>query len=185
MMTNEVRSMPRTLLVVVDVQEAFRSAVPEFELVTSRIALAVRSLALANVPVLITEQYPKGLGRTAEEILLSLPENAQIIEKTAFSAARSEEFIDKLRDGDVERVLLCGIEAHICVCQTAIDLLDRGIDVHILTDCVASRFEHDKQAALTRLSFAGAIQSSAEMALFEVLRDSKHPNFREIQSLIK
>ncbi len=170
-----------SIAVIVDVQEAFRSAIPDFALITSRIALAVRGFAILELPILITEQYPQGLGRTAEEIVLSLPDETEYIEKTTFSAFGSEVLAEKLKS----QVILCGIETHVCVMQTALDLIEKGIEVHLLTDCVASRFEHDKQAGLARLLSAGAISSSAEMSLFELMKDSKHEKFKEIQSLIK
>lgn len=171
--------------VVVDVQEAFRSAIPDFALITSRIALAVRGFTILELPILITEQYPQGLGRTAEEIILSLPDDTEYIEKSAFSALGSEVFVNKLKSSGASQVILCGVETHVCVLQTALDLIEQGFEVHLLTDCVASRFEHDKQAGLTRMASAGVFSSSLEMALFEMMKDSKHEKFKEIQSLIK
>lgn len=169
------------VLVIVDVQEAFRSAIPDFALIASRIALAARTFSILDVPILVTEQYPKGLGRTAEEIVLSLPDETEYIEKSTFSAFGSKVFAEKLKS----QVILCGIETHVCVMQTAIDLIEQGIEVHLLTDCVASRFEHDKQAGLARMSSSGVVSSSIEMALFELMKDSRHEKFKEIQSLIK
>ena len=169
------------IAVIVDVQEAFRSAIPDFALIASRIALAGRAFAVLDVPILVTEQYPQGLGRTAEEIVLSLPDDTEYIEKSTFSALGSEVFAEKLKS----KVILCGVETHVCVMQTALDLVEKGIEVHLLTDSVASRFEHDKQAGLARMLAAGVISSSTEMALFELMKDSKHEKFKEIQSLIK
>lgn len=167
--------------VIVDVQEAFRSAIPDFALIASRIALAARAFPILNVPILVTEQYPQGLGRTAEEIVLSLPDETEYIEKSTFSSLGSQVVAEKLKS----QVILCGVETHVCVMQTALDLIEKGIEVHLLTDCVASRFEHDKQAGLARMFTAGVASSSIEMALFELLKDSKHEKFKEIQSLIK
>lgn len=169
------------IFVIVDVQEAFRSAIPDFALIASRIALAGRAFSVLDVPISVTEQYPKGLGRTAEEIVLSLPDGTEYIEKSTFSALGSEVFAEKLKS----QVILCGVETHVCVMQTALDLIEQGIDVHLLTDCVASRFEHDKQAGLARMASARVVSSSIEMALFEMMKDSKHEKFKEIQSLIK
>lgn len=172
-------------LVVIDVQEAFRNAIPDFAEIVPRISTAVRGCEILGVPVIVTEQYPKGLGPTAEEISLSLPESAVIFEKSSFSACGSAEFVKKLEELDVNQVVLCGIEAHICVNQTAHELLEAGFDVHLLIDCISSRFAHDKDAGLSKMYGSGADPSSVEMALFELMRGSSHKKFKEIQALIK
>ena len=172
-------------LVVVDVQEAFRSAIPEFPQIASRISIAVRSFQLLNLPVIITEQYPKGLGRTAEEILFSVPSEFEFIEKTSFSSCGTVSFTEQLRATGASQIVLCGLESHICVNQTAHDLLSESFEVHLLTDCVGSRYTADKEAALRKMQSSGIVSSSLEMALFELLRDARHELFKEIQNLIK
>jgi nicotinamidase-related amidase len=172
-------------LLVVDVQEAFRNAIPDFALIASRISVAVRGFHVLDVPILVTEQYPKGLGHTAEEIQLILPESAERFEKSAFSSCGASGFVERLREKGIRYVVVCGIETHICVNQTAHDLLREGFQVHLLTEAVASRFEHDKQAGLEKMIGSGAVPSSIEMALFELMGDSKHSQFRHIQALIK
>ncbi len=173
------------VLVIVDVQEAFRKAIPDHALITSRIAMAVRGFRILDVPVIVTEQYPKGLGRTVEELMLTLPDGFEPIEKSTFSAFGEPAFVDVLETAERKQVILCGIEAHVCVNQTAHDLLANGYELHLLTDCVASRFEADKAAGLQRMISSGATPSSVEMALFEAMRDSKHEKFREVQAQIK
>src|SRR5687768_14668849 len=138
-------------LVVVDVQETFRSVIGDFALIMSRIPMAVRGFQLLGLPVLVTEQYPAGLGRTAEEVMLTLPADFEFIEKRAFSSCGTAGFDERLNSSGVRQVVLCGFEAHVCVNQTAHDLLDRGFDVHVLTDCVGSRFDHDRQAGLSKM----------------------------------
>lgn len=170
---------------VVDMQEAFRSAIADFSLIASRISMAVRGFRILDVPILVTEQYPKGLGNTAEEISLVLPDTPEIIEKTSFSCCGEKAFTERLRDLGVKQIAICGIEAHVCVNQTVHDLLEIGFDVHLLTDCVGSRFGHDCKAGQAKMRAAGAIDSSVEMALFEMMRDARHPKFREIQEIIK
>lgn len=147
--------------------------------------MAVRGFQILGLPVIVTEQYPKGLGRTAEEVLLILNDDTDIIEKTAFSSCGSAEFVGLLDDLGIKQVVLCGLETHICVSQTAHDLLDRGFQVHVLIDSVCSRFEHDRLAGLEKMKLSGAMSSSIEMALFELMRDSSHEKFKEIQALIK
>jgi nicotinamidase-related amidase len=172
-------------LVVIDFQEAFRGAIPDFALVASRISMAVRGFQLLQVPILITEQYPQGLGVTVEEISFSLPPEFEYIEKTTFSSCGAPQFMEKLRALNINQVVLCGVEAHVCVSQTAHDLLAENFQVHLLEDAVASRFTADKKAAVEKMRMNGVIPSSVEMSLFELLRDSKHEQFKEVQNLIK
>lgn len=174
----------RSALVVVDAQEGFRNAIPDFALVVSRISVAIRGFRTLGLPIIVTEQYPKGLGPTCEELRLLLPDDLEPIEKTAFSSCGAE--VDRiLRERGVSQVVLCGLEAHICVSQTAHDLIERGVQVHLLHDAVCSRFQHDKLAGLAKMQIAGAVPSSTEMALFELVRDSRSPHFKDIQALIK
>jgi nicotinamidase-related amidase len=175
----------KTALVVIDFQEGFRSSIPEFAELAGSLSTAVRGCAILGVPVVVTEQYPKGLGRTAEEVLLALPDDCEPIEKTAFSACGADSFVARLRGLDINQVVLSGIEAHICVNQTAHDLLNEGFEVHLLLDCVGSRFAHDRSAGIAKMQANGAVPSSVEMAFFEMMRDAKHEKFKEIQHLIK
>lgn len=170
---------------VVDLQEAFRDPIGGFPTIASRTAAAVAGFGLLGVPVIVTEQYPQGLGPTAEEIRFSLPEGYVPIEKSSFSAFSAVGVREKLESLHTVDVVLCGIETHVCVNQTALELVDAGYGVHLLTDCVGSRFEHDKLAGLQRMAAAGVVSSSVEMALFELMRASNHANFKEVQALIK
>ncbi len=172
-------------LVVIDIQEAFRNVIPDFGVVASRAATAVRGFQILNVPVIVTEQYPKGLGRTADEIRSVLAENSRVFEKSAFSSCGAGGFAEYLDELGVSQIVICGLETHVCVNQTAHDMLERGYDVHLLIDCVCSRFEINKQAGLAKMQSSGVLPSSIEMALFELMSDSKHTNFKEIQQLIK
>jgi nicotinamidase-related amidase len=114
-----------------------------------------------------------------------LPDGFEVFEKTAFSSCGSAAFLDRLKSLGIEQVLLCGLETHVCVNQTAHDLLDNGFQVHLLTDVVCSRFEVNKAAGLAKMQMSGVIPSSIEMALFELMRDARHEQFKAIQSLIK
>lgn len=172
-------------LVVIDIQEAFRSVIPDFAQVASRAATAVRGFQILDVPVIVTEQYPKGLGPTADEILWVLPEDFEVFKKTAFSSCGAGPFAEALDMLGLRQIVLCGLETHVCVNQTAHDLLDRGFQVHILIDCVCSRSEVNKIAGLEKMQASGVIASSMEMALFELMGDAKHEKFKEIQALIK
>jgi nicotinamidase-related amidase len=166
----------RAALAVIDMQEAFGKIIPDFDDMVERIALTVQACGLLKLPIVITEQYPKGLGRTVSAIAGRLPEDSTPIEKLSFSACGAREFDTRLRERHVEQVMLCGIEAHICVSQTAHDLLQNGYQVHLLSDAVSTR--------LDRMAKAGAIISSIEMALFE-LCPAGTPEFKQMQGLVK
>jgi nicotinamidase-related amidase len=172
-------------LVIIDMQEAFRSSISDFAEKSAAIALATHAFRVLNIPFVVTEQYPKGLGRTANEIQSVLPVDFQPIEKTSFSACGVTSFEESLLELRALHIVVCGIEAHICVNQTVHDLLDHGYKVHFLTDCITARSEHDKQIAFSKMQQSGAIPSTTEMALFELLRDSRHEQFKSIQNLIK
>jgi nicotinamidase-related amidase len=167
----------RTALVVVDVQEGFRSY-DTFEEVARRCARLVEGAGILGVPVIATEQYPKGLKHTAPEV--GLPDDVTPVQKTVFSACRAEGFDLGGRD----QVLLCGIEAHVCVAQTALDLLDRGVEVQVATDAVGSRHAHDREVGLHRLDRAGATLTTVEAALLELCERAGTPEFKAVQKVI-
>src|SRR5579885_1504151 len=175
----------RTALAVIDVQESFRPHIPDFSELAARVALVTRAAQLLGVPVVVTEQYPKGLGHTAGEIRAVLPENFEAVEKIAFSSCGAQEFVARLEQAGARQVLLCGIAAHVCVNQTAHDLLARGYQVHLLTDCISSRAEQNRRVGIEKMRQSGALPSSTEMALFELMRDARHEQFKAIQKLIK
>jgi nicotinamidase-related amidase len=172
-------------LAVIDMQEAFRPVMADFGEVASRIGQAVEGARLLEVPVIVTEQYPRGLKHTAQEILARLSHDAKPIEKSCFSSCGAEDFFNALTNRKIKQVIVCGIETHICVLQTSLDLLAGGYEVFLLTDCITSRRPDNKQAAFARLTQAGAVPSSLEMALFEMMRTAEAPQFKAIQALIK
>jgi len=165
---------------VVDVQEAFRPAVLDFERVAHNAAVLIEGANALGVPVVATEQYPKGLGRTVPEVAKHL-DGAEPLEKVCFSAADAEGFDLEGR----EQALVCGIEAHVCVSQTALDLLDRGLEVHVASDAVTSRTEENRDVGLRKLERAGAVVTSVETALFELLGAAGSEEFKTVQRLVK
>jgi nicotinamidase-related amidase len=175
----------RTALVVIDMQDGFRNVIPDFTETAARIALFAHGVRLLGVPVIVTEQYPKGLGYTAGEIRTVLPATLEPVEKTAFSSCGARAFLAQLDETGARQILLCGIEAHICVNQTAHDLLARGLQVHLLTDCITARTAPNRELGLAKMQQSGALPSSVEMALFELMRDAKHEQFKTVQKLIK
>lgn len=174
----------RAALVVVDVQEAFRPAVTDFDEVVRNVGVLVQGARALGIPVLVTEQYPKGLGRTVPEVADHL-EGVEPIEKICFSAADSQDFERRLAETGRNQVLLCGIESHVCVNQTADDLLARGLEVHVAQDAVTSRSRDNRDLGLHKMERAGAVATSTETALFELLRAAGTPEFKEIQALVK
>jgi nicotinamidase-related amidase len=174
----------RAAMAVIDMQEAFAKIIPEFGELAERIALLVRAANLLKLPVIVTEQYPKGLGRTVQAIAQHLSPDTEPIEKLSFSACGVREFDTRLRERHVEQVILCGIEAHICVSQTGHDLLQHGYQVHLLSDAVSTRLPRNREVAIKKLAKAGAVISSIEMALFELCLAGT-PEFKQMQALVK
>jgi nicotinamidase-related amidase len=170
----------RTAVVVVDVQEAFRPVVGEFEAVAANVARLVQGARILGLPLVVSEQYPRGLGETVPEVAQHL-DGVRRLEKVEFDASCVEGF----DLGGREQALLCGIEAHVCVAQTAAGLLDRGVDVQIAADAVSSRTAANRRAGLAKMEASGALLTSTEMALFELLGRSGTPEFKEIQALVK
>lgn len=175
----------RAALVVIDMQEKFRPIMANFDEVAVHIAVMVQGCQLLNVPIIVTEQYPQGLGHTALEIKARLPETINPIEKLTFSSCGVPEFDLQLRERHIEQVMLVGIEAHICVSQTAHDLLQLGYQVHLISEAIGVRFPHNREVALAKMQRAGAILSSVEMALFEMMKSSDAAEFKAVQKLIK
>ena len=177
--------LAKSALAVIDMQEAFRSRIPDFAEIAGRIAVMVQAARLLQLPIIVTEQYPKGLGRTATEIEQALPDETEVIEKTTFSSCGVNEFETRLELHGTRQVIVSGLEAHICVNQTVHDLLARGFQVHLLTDCITARESANKEAGVAKMKLSGVIPSSIEMALFELMLDARHEQFKAIQQLIK
>jgi nicotinamidase-related amidase len=163
-------------LVVVDVQEAFRPY-GSFAGVAQSCEKLVQGARIMGLPTLVSEQYPKGLGHTVQEVGL---EDERRIEKSVFSAARAEGFDLAGR----EQVVVCGIETHVCVSQTVHDLLEQGVEVHVPADAVGSRHAIDYERGLERMERAGAVVTTVEAALFELLERAGTPEFKAVQQLI-
>jgi nicotinamidase-related amidase len=170
----------RAALIVIDVQEAFRKAVPDFDEVARAAATLVRGAEATHVPVIVTEQYPQGLGRTDPAVAEALPDGVEPLEKVSFAAPDADGFDLGGRD----QALVCGIETHVCVNQTALDLLDQGVEVHVALDAVASRFEQNKAIGLEKMEQAGAIITSVETALFELVGRAGTDEFKQVQRLV-
>jgi nicotinamidase-related amidase len=174
-----------SVVVVVDLQEGFRAPIFEFDKIVARTSIVVQAVKLLNLPVLVTEQYPQKLGATVPEIKSVLPEGVAIVDKTAFSCCGASVFNEQLDRLRRKQVILCGIETHVCMSQTAHDLLARGYQVHVLEDCASSRTPQNREIGLAKMRRSGALPSSSEMALFELMVDSRHEHFRAISKMVK
>ncbi len=173
-----------SILLVIDIQERLLKAVYNRESVLKKSEILAKTAAALDLPVFITEQYPKGLGHTITTLSEAL-DKAVYFEKTDFNALTDESLLSELKMTDRKQVVLCGIETHICVHQTAAALIENGFEVFVLKDSCGSRFEEEHLMGLSRMKDNGAFITTAEIALFELLKSAKHPNFKELQTLIK
>lgn len=174
-----------TALVLIDFQEKILPAMHDPARALNRACLLARGTAALGVPVVATEQYPRGLGPTVADLLAALPQGATPLAKTSFSAAQAPGFLEALSATGAAQVLLAGIETHICVLQTALDLAIRGYQVHLAADACGSRDPANHENALRRLERAGVVVTNAESALFEMLEKAEGPEFKEISRLVR
>ncbi|HVU86313.1 MAG TPA: hydrolase [Pirellulales bacterium] len=178
----ELMSASDTALLVVDVQGKLITLVPQHRRIIWNIRRLIDGAKLLGVPVAATEQYPKGLGPTVPE-LASLV--GPIPAKTAFSCCACSEIMEDWQRTGIARVLITGIEAHVCVQQTAFDLLAAGYRVYLAVDAIGARFDIDYQTALRRMDSAGVTLTTTEAALFEWCERSGTPQFKQISALVQ
>ncbi len=169
-------------LLVIDMQEKLLRAVEGRDRLLVNIVRLVKAAQILGIPVFATEQYPKGLGPTVEELAVLIPDRPA---KTAFHCLGAPGIGEELAELGVQHVTLVGIEAHVCVGQTALELLRLGYAVQVPADAVGSRFTIDREFAVRRLEQAGAVVSTTEAVLFEWLGGSEHARFKEISALVK
>ncbi len=178
----DILARPGAVLVVVDVQERINAVMADQRHVP-RLSVLLRAFAALGLPVIATEQYPKGLGPTIADLAPLLPGPPLV--KETFSCAGCAPFAAALEHAGARRVLLTGIEAHVCVTQTALDLLAAGYPVHVPHDATNSRRTADRERALDRLAAAGAVVTSTESALFELLERCGTADFKAVAALVK
>lgn len=174
-------------LVVIDIQDRLASAMSEKVLaqVMNNSAVLLQAARLLEVAVLRTEQYPKGLGETRQEISQHLPAGNKAIEKTCFACSGSADFTNQLSHKRRPQIILTGIETHVCVLQTALELHEQGFDVFVVEDAVCSRNKKNHKNAIKRLAATGITITNTESVIFEWLRDAQHEHFKTISKLIK
>jgi nicotinamidase-related amidase len=178
----ELMSRGDTALLVIDVQEKLLPAIADARRIVWNVRRLIDAAKILGLPIAATEQYPKGLGPTTGELAERLE---PVPSKTAFSAGGCPEVIDGLRGRGLHKVLICGVEAHVCVAQTALDLMADGWRVYVAVDAVGSRFDVDCRTALGRMDSAGATLTTVEAAMFEWCEAAGTPEFKEISRLAR
>jgi nicotinamidase-related amidase len=172
------------VLVLIDFQERLFPVMNAKEKLLQNVVKLIKGAKALEIPVIVPEQYPKGLGPTIPEIKELLPD-VKTIEKTCFSCGDSEAFMKTLEALKRRQVLIAGIEAHICVYQTAMALARKGYEVQVVTDCVSSREPENKAVAVQKMTAAGILPTSTEMALFEMLKAAGGDKFKQISNIVK
>lgn len=195
-MGNHVQRIKKedTVLVGIDFQERLMPAMKNREELEATAVKLVKGCRILGVPVILTQQYTKGLGETVSAISAAVTEpiaegdasaEFQPVEKTSFSAVGEPDFVERLERLGRKTVIIAGIEAHVCVQQTVIDLLDKGYTVFVANDCISSRSNTDKKYSQRRMGDAGAVGTTCESILFELLGGAKEPGFKQISALVK
>ena len=173
-----------SLFCLVDVQDKLYPHVTNKDEVEKNLITLVKGLKVLSIPFIVNEQYKKGIGETIpslKELVYDYPH----FEKTTFSCCQNEPTMEAITAADKKVVIVAGIETHVCVLQTCIDLLEAGLEVVLVTDCCTSRKQNDTDVAITRLVQAGVIPTTYESILFELTVTAKNPVFKEISSLVK
>jgi hypothetical protein len=177
-------SIQTTAMILVDVQEKLFYHIDRHELIEGRLKTLIQGLQCLEIPILCNQQYTKGLGETIPSIKCLL-KDATVHEKVRFSCCSSEGVVEVLKKQGVKNVVLAGVEAHVCVLQTALDLKDADFEVLVCADATGSRVALDYEAALHRMRQEGVFIGSVESLLFELLKSASHPQFKAISQLVK
>jgi nicotinamidase-related amidase len=173
-----------TVLVIIDIQDRMFRVMQEKERLLQNLQKLIKGVQVLEVPVILTEQYPQGLGPTLPELTRLLPD-IKPVAKLHFSCWGEERFRQVFELWHRPQVLIAGIEAHVCVYQTAMDLLNLGYGIHVVADCISSRALENKELCMTEMSRAGIHLTTTEMALFELLKVARGDKFKQISNIVK
>jgi len=174
-----------SLLLIIDLQEKFKPVIEKWDEIVSNTAKLIYTFRILDLPIIITEQYPEGLGSSVAEIKNALGDEYKPIKKVEFDALSNPRIMLKVEEKDRKNLVITGIEAHVCILQTSLSALQRGYRVHLPWDAISARKESDIELAMRRLEQAGALTASTEMIIFQLLKSSKNPKFKEVQSVVK
>ena len=175
----------KTALIMIDVQEKLLNVMYDKEALLENMQKIVKSANALGIPIIWTEQNPKGIGPTVPEIKDLMPSHIQPIIKFSFSCCSNEAFMDLIKASKCTQFLMAGIETHVCVHQTSVDLFGMGYEVEILSDAVSSRTLENKKVGLEKTRNEGVALTSVETAIFELLKDAKHEKFKDVLKIIK
>ena len=175
----------RSALVLIDLQEGYRRALHGWDRVAAASTLLVQGAAVLGVPLVVTEQYPRGLGHTADDVAVRFSAGVAVVQKMTMSCCGAPEFIERLAATGCRQVLIAGIETHACVNQTVHDLLALGYQVHVARDATSSRRPADVEPAWDKMRASGMLPTSSEQALLELIRTAGAAEFKSLQRLLK
>lgn len=173
-----------TIVLVIDFQDRLISAT-NAETEEEKAVKMINAANTLSIPVIVSEQYPKGLGHTSENLRINMPSESIVFEKTAFSLIREENVLEKIAKLNKKQIIIMGIETHICVLQTALELIEKGYEVYLIKDACKSRANEEHLTGINYMQNEGVKILSLEIALFQLLKTSKNEHFKEIQALIK
>ncbi len=173
-----------TAALFIDFQEKLMPAIHDADAIMNKTVILAKGLQEFGVPMAFSQQYTKGLGETLP-VLSNEVEDFSYIDKTAFSCCDCEEIAAWIKNSGKKNILVCGAEAHICVMQTVLDLMEAGMNVFVVADCIGSRKLYDKEMGIKRMEKEGAYMTTCEAALFELTGGAKSPHFKVISKLVK
>jgi nicotinamidase-related amidase len=175
----------KAVLVVIDIQERLVPAMPQkvYKRLRDTVSMLVQAAKLLGVPVVTTEQYPKGIGHTVAELANACSD--KVVEKVSFGCCGEPNFLEAIKETGRSQVIVTGMEAHVCVYQTVLGMLEDGYHVHLLSDAICSRNKTDYLSGVANAKQAGAVVTTAETVLFQMLKESTHAQFKAISKLVK
>ncbi len=174
-----------TMAIIIDFQERLVPAIYNNEQLIKNNQILIQGLNALNIPMVVTQQYTKGIGMTVEEIKCNFLDEFEYFDKVTFSCVDDEQILSKVQEIDKKNIIVCGVEAHVCVLQTVIDLKEKGYNVILVQDCIGSRKENDKLIGIERAANEGAVISTYESILFELTRKAGNDTFKTISKLVK
>ncbi len=179
-----VAQAEESLLLIVDIQQAMLKVIDGWQETLRRVEQLTKTARMLDIPILVTEHYKKGLGATIPELMPEL-ENATFFQKEHFSACLEDKFVDTVRSFGRKKIIVTGMETHVCVLQTGLDLIGNGFDLHIVKNAIASRFDEDRETGLSLFRDAGAVITTTEVVIFEWARRANTENFKKILPIVK